>query len=238
MPTVSVVIPALDEAGSIAAAVRSARNAGADEVVVADGGSRDGTAGTARGLADLVVVSRRGRAAQMNAGARASSGEVLLFLHADTLLPPGAARDLRKAVADRGAVGGAFAVRLAVSPGASPARKALLGLTGRMIGARACLLRSYTGDQGMFVLRRVFDDVGGFPDIPLMEDVEMSRLLARRGRTVLIPAPVVTSARRWESAGPVRTILLMWGLRLAHRLGMSPARCARIYASRAPATPR
>ncbi len=230
MPAVSVVIPALDEAGCIGDAIRSARDAGADEVVVADGGSADGTAEAARPLADAVIVSPRGRAAQMNAGARTASGEVLLFLHADTLLPPGAIGAVRGAIG-AGAVGGAFAVRLGVSPGATPACRALLRITARMINARARCVRAYTGDQGIFVTREAFEAVGGYPEIPLMEDVELSRLLARRGRTALLPGPVVTSARRWESRGPVRTIFVMWGLRLSHRLGMSPARCARIYLS-------
>lgn len=232
MPTVSVIIPALNEAGCIRAAIRSARDAGADEVIVSDGESRDGTVEAARPLADAVVVSPRGRAVQMNAGARASSGEVLLFLHADTLLPAGAAAAVREAVSTGRAVGGAFSVRLGVSPDTSPGRRALLALTGRMINVRARLFRSYTGDQGIFVERSVFEEMGGFPEIPLMEDVELSRRLARGRRTALIPVPVVTSARRWERSGPVRTILLMWGLRVAHRLGMSPARCARIYRSR------
>ncbi len=238
MPTVSVVIPALNEAGRIGAAIRSARDAGADEVVVADGGSEDGTAEAARPLADAVVAAPRGRAAQMNAGARISSGDVLLFLHADTLLPPGAVGSVRKAVTEDGVAGGAFAVRLGMSPEASSTRKALLRLIARMINARARLFRAYTGDQGIFVARRVFEEMGGYPEIPLMEDVELSRLLVRRGRTALLPARITTSARRWEDRGPARTILLMWGLRLAHRLGMSPARCARIYLSDPPATPR
>lgn len=238
MPTVSVVIPTLDEAGRIAGAIRSAREAGADEVVVSDGGSGDGTAETARALADIVVVAPRGRAAQMNAGARVASGEVLLFLHADTLLPPGAIGAVRKAVGEDGIAGGAFAVRLGTSPEASRARKALLRFVARMINVRARCFGAYTGDQGIFVARRAFEEMGGYPEIPLMEDVALSRLLARRGPTALLPVPIVTSARRWESRGPLRTILLMWGLRLAHRLGMSPARCARIYAPGPPPTPR
>ncbi len=229
MPAVSVIIPALNEAGCIGAAIRSARDGGADEVVVADGGSGDGTADAARTLADVVIVSPRGRAAQMNAGARVSSGEVLLFLHADTVLPPGAIGAVRRAVAEDGVVGGAFAVRLGVSADASSARRALLRLTARMINTRARCFRAYTGDQGIFVARDAFETMGGYPEIPLMEDVELSRLLARRGPTALLPERVVTSARRWESRGPVRTILLMWGLRLAHRLGMPAALCARIY---------
>ncbi len=228
MSTVSVIIPTLNEVGCIGAVIRSARDAGADEVVVADGGSVDGTAEAARPLADTVIVALRGRGAQMNAGARISSGDVLLFLHADTLLPAGAIGAVRRAIAE-GAVGGAFAVRLGVSPDASFARRALLRLTARMINVRARCSRAYTGDQGIFVAREAFEAMGGYAEIPLMEDVERSRLLARRGRTALVPVSIVTSARRWESRGPVRTILVMWGLRLAHRLGMSPARCARIY---------
>lgn len=238
MPAVSVIIPTLNEAGCVGNAIRSARDAGAGEVVVADGGSEDGTVAAARPLSDAVVVAPGGRGAQMNAGARASSGNILLFLHADTLLPPGAIGAVRNAVARDGAVGGAFAVRLGLSAEASPARKALLRLTARMINVRARLFRAYTGDQAMFVARETFEAMGGYPEIPLMEDVELSRRLARRGRTALLPVRVTTSARRWERRGPVRTILLMWGLRLAHRLGMSPARCARFYLSRPPATPR
>ncbi len=229
MAAVSVIIPALNEAGCIGAAIRSARDGGADEVVVADGGSDDGTAEAARTLADVAIVSPRGRAAQMNAGARASSGEVLLFLHADTLLPRGSADAVRRAVAEDGAVGGAFAVSLGVSPEASAARRTLLRLTARMINARARCFRAYTGDQAIFVARETFEGLGGYPEIPLMEDVELSRRLSRRGPTAHRPVRGVTSARRWESRGPVRTILLMWGLRLAHRLGMSPDRCARLY---------
>ncbi|MGE5188786.1 MAG: TIGR04283 family arsenosugar biosynthesis glycosyltransferase [Gemmatimonadota bacterium] len=237
MPTVTVVVPALNEAGCVAAAIRSARDAGADEVIVSDGGSEDGTAAAARPLADAVVAAPRGRASQMNAGARASSGDVLLFLHADTRLPHGAIAAVRAAVARNGIDGGAFRVRLATSAAASRATKALLRLVGRMIDVRARVFRAYTGDQGIFVVRRVFEEMGGYPEIPLMEDVALSRMLRERGRTALLPVRIATSARRWESRGPARTILLMWGLRLAHRLGMSPGRCARLYGP-GPATPR
>jgi hypothetical protein len=98
-----------------------------------------------------------------------------------------------------------------------------------MIGVRSALFRAYTGDQGIFARRDAFEAAGGFPDVPLMEDVEFSRRLVRSGKTLLLPARITTSGRRWEASGPLRTILLMWGIRLAHRLGMSPARCAEIY---------
>lgn len=226
---VSVIVPALNEEESLPAAIRSARDAGADEVIVADGGSIDRTVATARPLADAVIVGPPGRGAQMNAGARASSGNILLFLHADTLLPPGSADAVRAAVRQGGITGGAFSVRLSLSPSASHYGKAILRLTGRMVGVRSRIFRAYTGDQGIFVRRDAFEAIGGFPEIPLMEDVEFSRRLARLGKTLLLADHVTTSGRRWEASGPLRTILLMWGLRLSYLLGMSPARCADFY---------
>lgn len=226
---VSVIVPALNEEESLPATIRSARDAGADEVIVADGGSVDRTVEIARTLADLVIVIPAGRALQMNAGARASSGEILLFLHADTLLPAGSIDAVRAAIRATGNCGGAFSVRLSVSPSASRYRKAILRLTGRMIGVRSRMFRAYTGDQGIFVRRDAFEFVGGYPEIPLMEDVEFSRRLTRLGKTMVLPDRVATSSRRWQSTGPLRTILLMWGLRLSYLLGMSPARCAELY---------
>ncbi len=226
---VSVVIPALNEAESVAAAVRSAREAGADEVIVVDGGSGDGTREAARNAAAAVLLSSPGRALQMNAGAEAACGEILLFLHADTTLPESAIAALRKTMERDDVLGGAFPVRLLVSPAAPRLRRAALRLTARMIGVRARLFRAYTGDQAIFLRRDTFLEIGRYPEIPLMEDVELSRRLVRRGKTVLLPVPVTTSARRWESNGTARTILLMWGLRLAYLLGMSPERCAERY---------
>ncbi|HZD54899.1 MAG TPA: TIGR04283 family arsenosugar biosynthesis glycosyltransferase [Candidatus Aquicultoraceae bacterium] len=227
--SVSVIIPARNEAANVAATVRAARAAGADEVIVVDGGSGDGTLEVSRPVADSVILSPPGRARQMNAGAEASRGDVLLFLHADTALPAESITSVRDAVRGGKILGGAFRVRLGVSPCAPLLRRAALAFTARMINARSRFFRTYTGDQAIFVRRDVFERIGAYPGIPLMEDVELSRRLAREGNTALLPARVTTSARRWEARGTARTILLMWGLRLAYRLGMPADRCAEIY---------
>lgn len=227
--TLSVIIPALDEEASISRAIRSCREAGPCEVVVADGGSRDRTAEIARGEADAVVAGPRGRATQMNAGAAVARGDVLLFLHADSLLPPESGTAVLGSLRDPAVIGGAFRLRLVPSPGAGRAVRWLLGITGRMIGARALLTRSFTGDQAIFVRTETFRAVGGYPEIPLMEDVELSRRMRRAGKTVLLPLRVETSGRRWEAWGPLRTVLFMWRLRLGYLFGMPPERCAQAY---------
>lgn len=226
---VAVIIPARNEAATIAVTALSARKAGADEVIAVDGESRDGTPEAARPVVDTVILSPAGRARQMNAGAKIARGDILLFLHADTTLPEGAIASIREAMRRDDVLGGAFSVLLGASPDAPPMRRAALHLTSRMINLRSRLFRAYTGDQAIFLRRDVFEEIGAFPEIPLMEDVELSRSLTRRGKTILLPTEVTTSARRWESHGVLRTILLMWGLRLAYLLGMSSGRCARIY---------
>ena len=233
----SVIIPALDEEASIARVIRSCREAGPCEVVVVDGGSRDRTVEIARGEADAVIAAPRGRAAQMNAGAAVARGEVLLFLHADTLLPGRSVPAVLDALQDPEVIGGAFRVRLAASPGAGRYVRATLGVTGRMIGARAAVSRSYSGDQAIFARAEAFRAVGGFPEIPLMEDVELSRRMRRAGKTVLLPLRVETSGRRWEAWGPLRTVLFMWRLRIGYLLGRTPSRCADAY-RRGPALKR
>jgi rSAM/selenodomain-associated transferase 2 len=225
----SVIIPTLDEEASIARAIRSCREAGPCEVIVVDGGSRDRTVEIAGGRADAVIIAPRGRAAQMNAGAAVARGEVLLFLHADTALPAGSVSAVLGALQDAAVIGGAFRVRLAASPGAGRYVRAALGITGRMIGARGAASRSYSGDQAIFLRAEAFRAVGGYPEIPLMEDVELSRRMRRSGRTVLLPLRVETSGRRWEAWGPLRTVLFMWRLRIGHLLGRTPSRSAEAY---------
>ena len=226
---ISVIIPALDEEEALPATIRSCRGAGECEVIVADGGSRDGTAEVARRLADRVVAAPRGRARQMNAGAMVARGEILLFLHADTLLPPCGLDAVRQALRDRRVVGGAFRIALLPSAEAGTYVRAMLLLTGRMINLRSAWTRSSTGDQAIFLRAGTFRELGGYRDIPLMEDVELSRGMRRTGRIALLPIRVGTSGRRWEAWGPVRTILRMWSLRLAYLAGMTPDRCSELY---------
>jgi rSAM/selenodomain-associated transferase 2 len=225
---VSVVIPALDEAGRIGDCIRSAREAGAGEVIVVDGGSADGTPDAAQ-AADRVLSSARGRAAQMNAGAAAATGDFICFLHADTRLPAGGCEAVRAAFRDAGVAGGAFSAALAPSPDAGRWARGVLGLVQAMIGVRARLFRTYTGDQAIFIRRSLFERIGGYERVALMEDVQLSAAMRRAGKTVLLPERATTSARRWESRGPLRTVLLMWFLRAAHAAGMSPETCARLY---------
>lgn len=221
---ISVVLPVLDEAATIERALLPLQPLrGCEiEVIVADGGSRDATLRVARPLADRMLDASRGRARQMNAGAAAASGSVLLFLHADTRLPSGWTRLVREAVGNRGRDWGRFDVRL---DGTHP----MLRVVERAMNLRSRLSGIATGDQAMFVTRDAFRSVGGFPDIALMEDIALSRALRARSRPVCLRTAAVTSSRRWERDGIARTIALMWRLRLEFALGADPERLARRY---------
>jgi len=220
---ISVIVPTLDEAPVLASTLAAARAADDVEIVVVDGGSRDATVAAARTLADRVLDAPRGRAQQMNVGAQVARGDVLLFLHADTLLPAGYAAAVRGALARADAVGGRFDVRLD-APGV------VFRLTERLINMRSRMTGVSTGDQAIFVRRTVFERIGGYPPLPLMEDIALCRALKRLGVMVALRDAVVTSARRWQRQGVVRTVLLMWGLRAAYYAGVSPVRLARLYA--------
>ena len=221
--TVSVIVPTLNEERVLAAALEQARQPGVQEIIVVDSGSCDATAAVAARHADLVLSARRGRAAQMNAGAAHARGDILLFLHADTRLPDGFADAVSAACGDS-AVGGRFDVNLEPS---SP----LIRLTGELINRRSRLTRISTGDQAIFIRRDVFEQLGGYADIPLMEDVDLSRRMKHAGRIACLRQRVTTSARRWQKDGVVRTILLMWSLRALYFCGVSPVRLQRIYAN-------
>jgi rSAM/selenodomain-associated transferase 2 len=220
----SIVIPARNEAHQIADALHAlqALRARGHEVIVVDGGSDDETIRAASAAADRVLVSGRGRAQQMNAGARLARGDVLLFLHADTRLPADADVLIFAALAASARVWGRFDVRI---DGAHP----LLRVVEWMMNVRSRMSGICTGDQGIFVVRDVFNQAGGYAALALMEDIELSGRLRRVSPPINLPATALTSARRWERNGVIRTIMLMWWLRLRYFLGASPARLARLY---------
>jgi len=223
-PRLSIVIPTLNERetiGAALAALQPLRERGC-EVIVVDGGSADGTADLARPLADAVLSSQPGRARQQNAGAAAASGETLLFLHADTRLPEGAEVLVEDGLRRAGRGWGRFDVRLS-------GRHPMLRVIGWMMNLRSRLTGIATGDQAIFVRRERFREIGGFPGIPLMEDVALSKMLKRRGPPLCLREAAVTSSRRWEQRGVWRTMVLMWRLRLAYWLGADPTLLADRY---------
>ncbi len=224
MARISIIMPVLNEAETLGECLRDlqALRAQRCELIVADGGSRDRSAVLAAPLADRVVLAPKGRALQMNAGAEQAGGSILWFLHADSRPPPDAARLIREAMAVSGAGWGRFDVRLS-------GRRPSLRIVETMMNLRSRLSGIATGDQGIFVRRALFERIGGYPSIALMEDIALSRLLKRHGRPVCLRQRLQTSSRRWERDGVWRTILLMWRLRLAYFFGADPARLARMY---------
>lgn len=220
----SIVIPVLDEAPGIAAlleGLQPLRRRG-HEVIVVDGGSRDATVALATPLVDRALQAPRGRARQMNAGAVAATGDAFVFLHADTRLPGDAERCIVDALADGHHLWGRFDVRIA---GRSP----LLGVIATAMNLRSRLTGIATGDQTIFVTRHAFQRLRGFPEIALMEDVAFSARAKRLSAPACLRSAVTTSGRRWDRAGALRTILLMWRLRLAFFLGVDPDELARRY---------
>jgi rSAM/selenodomain-associated transferase 2 len=216
----SVVIPALDEAAVLADTLASLP--AGTEVIVADGGSADATRAIARAHGARVVESAPGRAVQMNAGAAAATGAVLLFLHADTRLPEGAPQAIAAALADPEVVGGAFRLGIDSEDGFLRVVAAAANLRGRLTGV-------FYGDQGVFARREAFAALGGFPPLPIMEDVAFGRRLKRLGRVVLLRDRVATSARRWERENPLYTTLRNTVLVSLFLLGVAPERLARWY---------
>lgn len=224
MTALSIIIPTLNEADGIIDALNALSQLRADgvEVIVADGGSQDRTVELARSRCDKLIEAPRGRGAQMNAGAQVATGEVLLFLHADTRLPQGAERLVTEHLATSTRTWGRFDVTIT-------GHSFLLPVIACLINWRSRLTGIATGDQAIFVERRTFARVGGFPDVPLMEDIIVSRQLRQISVPLCLSARVVTSGRRWDERGPVRTVLLMWRLRAAHFLGADPHMLARAY---------
>lgn len=221
---ISIIVPALNEADGITAMLAELaplRERG-HEVIVVDGGSSDGTAARARRVADRVASAPRGRSRQMNAGAALARGEVLLFLHADTRLPEDADARILQGLAASGRAWGRFDVRIEGASLCLPVIALFMNLRSRVTGIA-------TGDQAIFVLREAFERTGGFPPLELMEDIALSRSLKRVSRPLCLADKAVTSGRRWERRGVLRTVLLMAWLRLAFFFGAAPAKLARLY---------
>lgn len=219
---ISIIIPTLNEIETLPLALHSTRQAVEVERIVVDGGSRDGTPDVAAAHQARVISFDSGRGRQMNAGAAAASGEVLLFLHADTRLPHGFDRHVRRLIQEPGVSAGAF--RLHIDSAERSLRLIEFGANWR-----SRWMQAPYGDQAIFVRASLFRQIGGFPDIPIMEDFELVRRLRRRGRISLAPAFVTTSARRWRQLGVWRTTLLNQGAILAYYLGVEPSRIACWY---------
>lgn len=220
---ISIIIPVLNEEMNLSRLshyLQSVQQHG-HEVIVVDGGSRDNTLSIAYRITNTVIVSMPGRALQMNSGAAIASGEVLLFLHADTFLP----EDALKIIADlsqKRNLWGRFNVRLSSS-------RFVFRLIETLMNLRSCFTSIATGDQAIFIEKNLFKQVGGFPEIALMEDIEISRRLKKASRAVCIKQKVITSSRRWENNGVVATVLLMWKLRLYYFFGVSPEKLKQLY---------
>ncbi len=228
---IAVIIPVLNEQEALPGLLQALMPLGFEEIIVVDGGSRDGTVDVARTLCELmadfhfrIMSGPCGRASQMNAGAGLASADILLFLHADTHLPHNARQAVECAMVDQQCVGGRFDVRFTRDTGCAWMVSRLMNLRSRLSGIS-------TGDQTIFVRRSVFEHMGGFADIPLMEDIEFSRRLKRLGTIAALRDTVTTSFRRWEQHGPLRTIVRMWVFRFLYWLGWDPRRLQHYYDS-------
>ncbi|MBD1881538.1 TIGR04283 family arsenosugar biosynthesis glycosyltransferase [Coleofasciculus sp. FACHB-T130] len=220
---ISIIIPVLNEAAdTIRSTLASVRNVKNVEVIVVDGGSQNETVALVQSWGVKVLSSAAGRACQMNAGATAATGDILLFLHADTSLPLGFEKLVPLTLAQSGTVAGAFELKIN-----SPMRS--LRLVERMVNWRSRFFSLPYGDQAIFLKASVFHDIGGFPDLPIMEDFELIRCLRRLGRIAIVPTPVLTSARRWHKLGVLKTTLINQIVILGYFLGVPSSHLVKFY---------
>ncbi|MBD2434923.1 MULTISPECIES: TIGR04283 family arsenosugar biosynthesis glycosyltransferase [Fischerella] len=220
--TISIIIPTLNEAKNIKAALASTQPSTHVEIIVVDGGSQDETVTIAESFGVKVILAATGRAKQMNVGAAIANGEILLFLHADTCLPLGFDVMVREALAQPGVVAGAFALRIG-------AELPSLRVVEWGVNVRSRFLQMPYGDQAIFLTRKIFNHVGGFPELPIMEDFEIMRRLRSLGKITIIPVPIITSARRWLKKGIWQTTLMNQIVIIAYFLGISPQRIRSWY---------
>jgi len=218
---ISIIIPVLNEANTINGVLARILGASNVEVIVVDGGSQDETVA----LAQSVIAVTGGRASQMNAGAAVATGSILLFLHADTHLPPAFDTLVRQALQNTGAIAGAFELRI-------DAELWGIRVIEKMVNWRSRFLSLPYGDQAIFLKASIFKEIGGFPNLPIMEDFELMRYLKRYGKIAIAPAPVLTSGRRWQKLGVVRTTLINQLIIISYFLGVPPAKLARWYRQR------
>lgn len=227
--SIAVIIPVLNEQDALPSLLNALLPLEFKEIILVDGASQDRTVEVAKTLLETsphlhcrIIAGPKGRARQMNVGAAQATADILLFLHADTRLPHNANNAIEEALSNSHGVGGRFDVRF-------PCDEGYAWMVSRMMNHRSRLSGICTGDQGMFVRRAVFESMGGFADMPLMEDIEFSRRLKRKGIVVALKETVTTSFRRWEQHGPLRTILRMWILRFLYWMGWSPHRLHQYY---------
>jgi len=222
---ISIIIPVLNEANTINGVLARILGASNLEVIVADGGSQDETVALAQSVGVKVIAATGGRASQMNAGAAVATGSILLFLHADTHLPPAFDTFVRQVLLDTGTIAGAFELRI-------DAELWGIRLIEKMVNLRSHFLSLPYGDQAIFLKASIFKKIGGFPNLPIMEDFELMRRLKRYGKIAIAPAPVLTSGRRWQKLGVVRTTLINQLIIIGYFLGVPPAKLARWYQQR------
>ena len=222
---ISIIIPVLNEANTINGVLARILGASNVEVIVVDGGSQDETVALAQSVGVKVIAVTGGRASQMNAGAAVATGSILLFLHADTHLPPAFDTLVRQVLQNTGAIAGAFELRI-------DAELWGIRVIEKMVNWRSRFLSLPYGDQAIFLKASIFKEIGGFPNLPIMEDFELMRRLKRYGKIAIASAPVLTSGRRWQKLGVVRTTLINQLIIISYFLGVPPAKLARWYRQR------
>ena len=224
MSSISIIIPVLNEVSTISQTISTAQTGKDIEIIVVDGGSNDGTTEVVKSLDVKLIYSQPGRGIQMNCGAKAATGNILLFLHGDTFLPLNFDQLLREILAKPNIIAGAFELGIR-------GRKRSLRIVEKMVNWRSRYLQMPYGDQGIFLPAKIFTEIGGFPEIPIMEDFESIRKLRKRGRIAIVSKPVLTSGRRWQKLGIFKTTLINQIVIIGYLLGVSPKRLAQWYRS-------
>ncbi len=224
MSGISIIIPVLNEVSTIAQTISTAQIGKDIEIIVVDGGSNDGTTELVKSLDIKLIYSLAGRSIQMNCGAKAATGNILLFLHGDTFLPLKFDELLKEILAKPNIIAGAFELGIR-------GRKRNLRIVEKMVNWRSRYLQMPYGDQGIFLPAKIFEEIGGFPEIPIMEDFELIRKLRKRGEIGIVSKPVLTSGRRWQKLGIFKTTLINQVVIIAYLFGVSPKRLAQWYRS-------